>query len=77
MELTPQTSDGLKVEPGRRSFLGAMFAMSAAAVSTLLAIPLVRFSTFPLRKAAAETWFRRCGTGCGAQPDPVEQGFPG
>jgi len=29
--------------------------MSAAAVSTLLAIPLVRFSTFPLRKAAAET----------------------
>lgn len=55
MELTPQTSDGPKVEPGRRSFLGAMFAISAAAVSTLLAIPLVRFSTFPLRKAAAET----------------------
>lgn len=56
MELTPQTSDGLKVEPsGRRSFLGALFAMSAAAVSTLLAIPLVRFSTYPLRKAATET----------------------
>jgi menaquinol-cytochrome c reductase iron-sulfur subunit len=56
MELTPQTNDGLKVEPsGRRSFVGALFAMSAAAVSTLLAIPLVRFSTFPLRKAATET----------------------
>jgi Rieske Fe-S protein len=56
MELTPQTNDGLKVEPsGRRSFVGALFAMSAAAVSTLLAIPLVRFSTYPLRKAATET----------------------
>jgi menaquinol-cytochrome c reductase iron-sulfur subunit len=29
--------------------------MSAAAVSTLLAIPLVRFSTFPLRRTATET----------------------
>ena len=56
MELTPQTNDGLKVEPsGRRSFVGALFAMSAAAVSALLAIPLVRFSTYPLRKAASET----------------------
>jgi menaquinol-cytochrome c reductase iron-sulfur subunit len=56
MELTPQTNYGLKVEPsGRRSFVGALFAMSAAAVSTLLAIPLVRFSTYPLRKAATET----------------------
>jgi menaquinol-cytochrome c reductase iron-sulfur subunit len=56
MELTPQSSDGLKAEPsGRRSFLGALFAMSAAAVSTLLAIPLVRFSTYPLRRIATET----------------------
>jgi menaquinol-cytochrome c reductase iron-sulfur subunit len=56
MELTPQTDDGLKVEPsGRRSFLGALFAMSATAVSTLLAIPLVRFSTYPLRSGATET----------------------
>ena len=56
MELTPQTDDGLKVEPsGRRSFLGALFAMSAAGVSTLLAIPLVRFSTYPLRRGATET----------------------
>ena len=56
MELTPQTNDGLKVKPsGRRSFLGAMFAMSAAGVSALLAIPLVRFSTYPLRRGATET----------------------
>ena len=56
MELTSQTDDGLKVEPsGRRSFLGALFAMSAAGVSTLLAIPLVRFSTYPLRRDATET----------------------
>jgi menaquinol-cytochrome c reductase iron-sulfur subunit len=56
MELIPQTNDELKVEPpGRRSFVGALFAMSAAAVGTLLAIPLVRFSTYPLRKGATET----------------------
>lgn len=56
MELTPQSSDGRKAEPsGRRSFLGTLFAMSAAAVSTLLAIPLVRFSTYPLRRTATGT----------------------
>ena len=55
MELTPQTNDGLTVEPsGRRSFLGALFAMSAAAVSALLAIPLLRFSTYPLRRSATQ-----------------------
>jgi menaquinol-cytochrome c reductase iron-sulfur subunit len=32
-----------------------MFVMSAAAVSTLLAIPLVRFATYPLRQSAADT----------------------
>jgi len=63
MELTPQTDDGLKVEPsGRRSFLGALFAMSAAAVSTLLAIPLVRFSTYPLRRGATEIDWSDVGT---------------
>lgn len=56
MELTPQTNDELRVEPsGRRSFLGALLGMSAIAVSTLLAIPLVRFSTYPLRRRATET----------------------
>ncbi len=56
MALTTQTDDELKTEPtGRRSFLGALVALSAAGVSALLAIPLVRFSTFPLRKTATET----------------------
>ena len=55
MELTPQTNDGPKVEPsGRRSFLGALFGMSAAAVGALLAIPLLRFSTYPLRRSATQ-----------------------
>src|ERR1700722_15964392 len=71
MELTPQTNDGLKVEPsGRRSFVGALFAMSAAAVSTLLAIPLVRFSTYPLRKAATETDWSDVGPGGGVASPP-------
>ena len=53
---TTQTEDELKAKPtGRRSFLGALVALSAAGVSALLAIPLVRFSTFPLRKTATET----------------------
>jgi menaquinol-cytochrome c reductase iron-sulfur subunit len=58
MELTPQTNGGLKVEPtGRRSFLLALFGLSGATVSTLLAVPLVRFVTYPLRKGAADnTW---------------------
>jgi menaquinol-cytochrome c reductase iron-sulfur subunit len=55
MELTPQTNDGPKVElSGRRSFLGALFGMSAAAVGALLAIPLLRFSTYPLRRSATQ-----------------------
>jgi menaquinol-cytochrome c reductase iron-sulfur subunit len=37
---------------GRRSFLSAMFAVSGAVVGAFLAIPLFRFSTFPLLKAA-------------------------
>jgi Rieske Fe-S protein len=40
--------------PSRRSFVGALFAVGGAAVSLILAIPLVRFSTFPLRRVAAE-----------------------
>jgi menaquinol-cytochrome c reductase iron-sulfur subunit len=56
MEPIPETKDELKVEPsGRRSFLGALLGMSAVAVSALLAIPLVRFSTYPLRRHAIET----------------------
>ncbi|WP_263368891.1 QcrA and Rieske domain-containing protein [Edaphobacter bradus] len=56
MELIPQTNNGPKVESsGRRSFLGALLGLSTAAVSALLAVPLVRFVTYPLRKAASDT----------------------
>lgn len=62
MELKPQTDDELKVEPsGRRSFLLALFGLSGAAVSALLAIPLVRFVTYPLRKSATNTGWSEVG----------------
>ncbi len=42
-------------ETGRRSFLvGSLLTIGGAAVSLILAIPLVRFSTYPLRQSAAE-----------------------
>ena len=58
MELTPLKKDVVKVDAvGRRSFVVALFGLSGAAVSALLAIPLVRFVTYPLRKnAAGTTW---------------------
>ena len=58
MQLAPQKDDVLKVNgPGRRSFVVALFGVSGAVVSALLAFPLVRFVTYPLRKgAAAATW---------------------
>ena len=58
MQLTPEKHDVVKVNTaGRRSFVVALFGLSGAAVSALLAIPLVRFVTYPLRKnAAGTTW---------------------
>jgi len=41
--------------PTRRSFLASIFAISGAVVGALLAAPLFRFVTFPLRKTADET----------------------
>jgi menaquinol-cytochrome c reductase iron-sulfur subunit len=62
MQLTPQKNDALAVEtPGRRSFVLALFGLSGAAVSALLAIPLVRFLTFPLRKSATDTTWSNVG----------------
>ena len=62
MEFTPQKNDGLKVETsGRRSFLLALFGLSGAAVSALLAFPLVRFLTYPLRKSATDTTWSDVG----------------
>ena len=45
-------------EPPRRSFLvGSLLTIGGAAVSLFLAIPLVRFSAYPLRKKASdENW---------------------
>ena len=62
MEVTPQTNEELKVKPpGRRSFLLALFGLSGAAVSAILAIPLVRFVTYPLRKSAKDNAWTEVG----------------
>lgn len=39
----------------RRSFLVAMFAVSGTVVGAILAIPLIRFITYPLRRSATDT----------------------
>ena len=56
MEHKPETYEAIRVGPsGRRSFLLALFGLSGAAVGALLAIPLVRFVTYPMRKGASDT----------------------
>jgi menaquinol-cytochrome c reductase iron-sulfur subunit len=40
--------------PERRSFLGVVLAAAGGVISAALAVPLVRFSTFPLRDSAEE-----------------------
>ena len=47
--------------PQRRSFIAALFALSTAAVSVLLAAPLVRFVTYPMRKGATSTGWSDIG----------------
>ena len=55
VEIDPATEIESATEAGRRSLLvGSLLAISGAAVSLLLAIPLVRFSTYPLRQSEAE-----------------------
>lgn len=62
MTLTAQTMDRSEVKrSGRRSFLGALFAVSGATVGVLLAVPLVRFVAYPLRKSATETGWSDLG----------------
>ena len=66
MQLTPQKNEVLKVDTsGRRSFVVALFGVSGAVVSALLAFPLVRFVTYPLRKgaSASDVVGRRPGAG--------------
>ena len=62
MELTSEKSSEAKVEPsGRRSFLLALFGVSGATVGALLAIPLIRFVTYPLRKNATDAGWSDLG----------------
>jgi menaquinol-cytochrome c reductase iron-sulfur subunit len=54
--VTEKPADAKVAVPvGRRSFVMAMFAVSGTVVGALLAIPLFRFATFPLRKTESET----------------------
>ncbi len=62
MELTSEKSNEAKVEPsGRRSFLLALFGVSGATVGALLAIPIIRFVTYPLRKNATDAGWSDLG----------------
>ena len=62
MALATRKTDAGKVEsPGRRSFLGALLAVSGATVGVLLVAPLVRFVTYPLRRSATETGWSDVG----------------
>ncbi len=56
-----KTDSGGVKSPGRRSFLGALLAVSGATVGVLLAAPLVRFIAYPLRKSATETGWADVG----------------
>ena len=53
--VTDPTEETTAPSPTRRSFLASIFAISGAVVGALLAAPLFRFVTFPLRKTADET----------------------
>jgi menaquinol-cytochrome c reductase iron-sulfur subunit len=55
MEPVPQNAELRVKSPKRRSFIAAMFGLSTTAVSALLAAPLVRFVTYPMRKGATST----------------------
>jgi len=56
MEATSQKDEGPKAESSeRRSFVLALFGLSGAAVGALLAIPLMRYVTYPMRKRDRDT----------------------
>jgi menaquinol-cytochrome c reductase iron-sulfur subunit len=63
MQLTPQKNAESKLESsGRRSFLGALLGLSTAVVSALLAYPLVRFVTYPMRKSGTDASWSELGS---------------
>ena len=62
MELTSEKNQAPEVKsPGRRSFVLALFGLSGAAVGAMLAVPLVRFVTYPMRKGGADTTWSNLG----------------
>ena len=61
MEPVPQKPELNVKSPQRRSFIAALFALSTAGVSALLAAPLVRFVTYPMRKGATSTGWSDIG----------------
>ncbi|HEV2579004.1 MAG TPA: ubiquinol-cytochrome c reductase iron-sulfur subunit [Acidobacteriaceae bacterium] len=62
MGATSETVNEPKAEPfGRRSFLLALCGISGATVGVLLAIPVLRFVTFPLRKNASDAGWSDLG----------------
>ena len=66
MELTSEKSNEPKVEPsGRRSFCICLIWSEWRTVGALLAIPLVRFVTYPLRKKRDGHRLVRSGTSAG------------
>lgn len=62
MELnTPAPNQSAISSPGRRSFVLTLFSLSGAAISALLAIPLVRFTIFPVRETTTDTTWSEIG----------------
>lgn len=59
--MPPRDSSVTRPRADRRSFLGALFAVSAAAVTGLLAIPLARFSLHPLWQTTSEVQWSDVG----------------
>ncbi len=63
MELTSENRNESKVNgAGRRSFLLALFGVSGAAVGAILAVPVLRFIAYPLRKSGTETSWSDVGS---------------
>lgn len=61
MEHVPEMQEEELKSPQRRSFIAAMFGLSTVGVSALLAAPLVRFVTYPMRNGATSTGWSEIG----------------
>ncbi|MEO7029230.1 MAG: Rieske (2Fe-2S) protein [Acidobacteriaceae bacterium] len=63
--MSPVTDAEEKVEnrtpTSRRSYIMALFAVTSTVVGTLLAVPLFRFATFPLRKDESDAGWTDIG----------------